>query len=228
MIESGCLTRSPDWKLAAESVSAKSSFVRPPLQVQLAGMNKSTNINHFIDPISPRTRIAMGRKRKRPSDVSSATIRPNPSQSRAKSFHTTESGRLGQSTSFINVPRKKTPRTEQTTTPEQTASVESDEDLFPDHTCTADFTNDNRPARPIDPPLVEWMKNYRDTYLDEILRHDGRGGVTQCSACKADATYKCKDCFGCQLLCQECYTTKHHLLPFHRALVSPNDSWLIS
>ena len=197
------------------------------------GMNQSTNMDHFIDPVSPVNQGSYGSQTE-----TARTIRPNPSQSWAKSFHMTEMGRLGQNTSFVNVPKTKSAGSRHSTTPQQSASVEpdnpqspfadSEDHPFPDHTCTADFTNDDftndeHSAEPMDPPLLEWMKNYRDTYLDEMLRHDGRSGITQCSACAADAAYKCKDCFGCQLLCQECFTTKHNLLPFHRALVSHVD-----
>ena len=37
--------------------------------------------------------------------------------------------------------------------------------------------------------------------------------------CEGDGLYKCKDCFGCQLLCRSCFAERHALLPFHRALV---------
>lgn len=69
-------------------------------------------------------------------------------------------------------------------------------------------------------PNVTWLQ-FRDRYLDELLRHDGRGGHEQmCGICKVyDGEYKCKDCFGPRLLCLSCLLKEHSHLPLHRVQV---------
>jgi hypothetical protein len=82
-------------------------------------------------------------------------------------------------------------------------------------------TNEDTFDRSEDPPLLEWAKIYRDVYLDEMIRHEGRAGVEACSAgCGGEGLYKCKDCFGFRLWCRECFVEVHSHLPLHRALVS--------
>ncbi|KIJ89697.1 hypothetical protein K443DRAFT_117632 [Laccaria amethystina LaAM-08-1] len=67
--------------------------------------------------------------------------------------------------------------------------------------------------------LNEWL-NFRATFLDEALRHDGLGdfiGHTMCSSCgKVPGTIKCKDCqTGRMLKCTECVVASHRTLPLH-------------
>ncbi|KDR67153.1 hypothetical protein GALMADRAFT_17014, partial [Galerina marginata CBS 339.88] len=76
-------------------------------------------------------------------------------------------------------------------------------------------------------PMVAWKKSYRDIFLDEMLRWEGRGdawseGRTQCSDCiarrnetPAAGEYRCQDCFSPQLLCKDCCVRRHRALPFH-------------
>jgi hypothetical protein len=72
--------------------------------------------------------------------------------------------------------------------------------------------------------LTEWVA-FRDSFLDELLRHDGHGdsvGASDtCDSCgQGVATIKCQDCF-CQLLrCRECIIDSHKNLPLHRISVS--------
>ncbi|KAF8976196.1 hypothetical protein BDQ17DRAFT_1395169 [Cyathus striatus] len=68
--------------------------------------------------------------------------------------------------------------------------------------------------------LNEWV-NYQDEFLDELLRHDGKGDYIsedKCSECKKEnGSYKCKDCFhGCLLQCRKCIIRGHKNLPLHR------------
>ena len=72
--------------------------------------------------------------------------------------------------------------------------------------------------------LSEWTE-FRATFLDEALRHDGLGdflGHTDCSRCaKALGIFKCIDCpSGRMLKCAECIVTLHQALPLHRVEVS--------
>jgi hypothetical protein len=72
--------------------------------------------------------------------------------------------------------------------------------------------------------LTEWLV-FRQSCLDELLRHDGRGsflGQDLCFSCGVvEGTYKCKDCFmGCLLRCRDCMVEAHRDHPLHRAEVS--------
>lgn len=72
--------------------------------------------------------------------------------------------------------------------------------------------------------LTEWLK-YRETFLDEVLRHDGLGdflGRTRCSRCQnTEGILRCKDCArGSMLKCAECFLELHQSLPLHRVEVS--------
>lgn len=69
--------------------------------------------------------------------------------------------------------------------------------------------------------LNEWL-SYRQTCLDELLRHDGLGssfGQKECWSCKgsSDACWKCLDCNdGGLLRCQQCIVTEHSCHALHR------------
>ena len=69
--------------------------------------------------------------------------------------------------------------------------------------------------------LNEWL-SYRQTCLDELLRHDGLGssiGQKECWTCKGsgNACWKCLDCNdGGWLRCQECIITVHSSHALHR------------
>lgn len=68
--------------------------------------------------------------------------------------------------------------------------------------------------------LFEWLA-YRESFLDELLRHDGLGdflGSTLCASCgEVDGVIKCRDCLGgCHLRCAVCSIHHHRRLPLHR------------
>lgn len=72
--------------------------------------------------------------------------------------------------------------------------------------------------------LREWTE-FRATFLDEALRHDGLAdflGHTDCARCaKALGIFKCIDCpSGRMLKCVECIIALHQSLPLHRVEVS--------
>jgi hypothetical protein len=78
-----------------------------------------------------------------------------------------------------------------------------------------------------DNPLRQWAEDHRETYLAELLRHEGRGdhatepGCTQCT--KGAADHRCSDCLGGgELLCSSCIVTAHRQMPFHRIQVGCN------
>jgi hypothetical protein len=69
--------------------------------------------------------------------------------------------------------------------------------------------------------MEEWV-TYRDTYLQEMLRHDGREGleVTDCAECGDPGDFSCSDCAYCVHYCQSCMVNRHRFMPFHRIRVS--------
>lgn len=71
--------------------------------------------------------------------------------------------------------------------------------------------------------LLDWLV-FRESCLDELLRHDGLGdflGNTLCVSCLgAEGVYKCKDCLGGSLLrCRDCLVNSHRDHPLHRVEV---------
>lgn len=68
--------------------------------------------------------------------------------------------------------------------------------------------------------MDEWL-TCREIYLQEMLRHDGRGGqdVTNCADCGETGDFSCHDCAYGLHYCQECLVNRHHLMPLHRIRV---------
>ncbi|THU91454.1 hypothetical protein K435DRAFT_820836 [Dendrothele bispora CBS 962.96] len=73
-----------------------------------------------------------------------------------------------------------------------------------------------------DQPLKEWIP-YRDEYLAEFIRLEGRGDFDSecCPFCKSGdleehpVLYRCLDCFGGDLVCRECCVKSHTENPLH-------------
>ena len=173
----------------------------------------------------------MGRKRPRSDSTIARFIRPPPLRIRTVSVHKTATGRLGQTTNFLSVAGSSS----QAQLPPQPSSetVSSIQDDFQDDfhfnsetpnsiSVEDPATHDEGP----DPQLLDWMKNHRDSYLDELIRHDGRGGDCLCAMCGSPGLYRCKDCFGFELLCEVCLVGRHTFLPFHRVTVRARHSHL--
>lgn len=68
--------------------------------------------------------------------------------------------------------------------------------------------------------MEDWLM-YRDTYLQELLRHDGRQGlqVTYCVNCGDIGDFSCYDCAYCMHYCKDCLVDCHRLMPLHRIRV---------
>ncbi|PPR05742.1 hypothetical protein CVT26_008495 [Gymnopilus dilepis] len=76
-------------------------------------------------------------------------------------------------------------------------------------------------------PMVLWKEGFRDMYLDELLRWEGRGDAwhqieTPCADCLGRKVvtppagiYRCSDCFYPHMLCKECCVRRHRMLPLH-------------
>ncbi|KAL0566303.1 hypothetical protein V5O48_015717 [Marasmius crinis-equi] len=72
---------------------------------------------------------------------------------------------------------------------------------------------------------IWWMERYRDKYLDELIRGEGRGDFAfeECLEClmardtKGEkGVFRCKDCFQGDLKCQRCCLWRHRGDPLHR------------
>ena len=74
-------------------------------------------------------------------------------------------------------------------------------------------------------PLLTWSKLDREDYLSELLRLEGQCGVSDvCPGCKLQAAgFRCEDCFGLHMYCQECTVTRHSEHPLHRLRVRGNE-----
>lgn len=67
-----------------------------------------------------------------------------------------------------------------------------------------------------------------DTYLHEMMRHEGLGDNTSpgmCTNCRTEtvtrlATVRCKECFDRRLYCHTCIVSAHKRMPLHRIEVS--------
>ncbi|KAJ7633330.1 hypothetical protein DFH06DRAFT_1140041 [Mycena polygramma] len=73
-----------------------------------------------------------------------------------------------------------------------------------------------------DPTLYEWKENGRDLYTRELLRLDGCGDASEdlCPGCESAAPtrrpiYRCQDCHGGLLYCEECCVRRHAENPLH-------------
>ncbi|KAG6914287.1 hypothetical protein DXG01_001266 [Tephrocybe rancida] len=68
-----------------------------------------------------------------------------------------------------------------------------------------------------DHPLLTWI-DYRDSYLDAMIRSDGRGRHQKqgCVFCgEAEPTFQCRDCHRQRMACQICITSRHEHEPTH-------------
>lgn len=71
-------------------------------------------------------------------------------------------------------------------------------------------------------PLAAWIP-FRDEYLDEMLRLEGRGDPrlhNVCCVCRVVSVvpeYRCaeQECSGGGLMCKSCVLSAHKLLPLH-------------
>ncbi|KAJ7020502.1 hypothetical protein C8F04DRAFT_1274966 [Mycena alexandri] len=78
-----------------------------------------------------------------------------------------------------------------------------------------------RPVKPADVSLDNW-RHKRDAYLSTLVRAHGPAGasLSVCPGCqglsKSLPQFRCRDCFGGVIYCQECIVKKHAENPLHR------------
>lgn len=69
-------------------------------------------------------------------------------------------------------------------------------------------------------PILPWKLKWREYFLRESIRLDGRAEVLNmktCPGCQKDGfpEYRCEDCRGADL-CKECTLTWHRYSPLHK------------
>ncbi|KAJ6503653.1 hypothetical protein C8R45DRAFT_818086 [Mycena sanguinolenta] len=72
-----------------------------------------------------------------------------------------------------------------------------------------------------DNPLRQWAEDHRDSFLAEMLRHEGRGEHAESLMCRrcgeGSADHRCLHCLGGdELLCDRCILVSHRQMPFHK------------
>ncbi|KAF7796181.1 hypothetical protein EIP86_007355 [Pleurotus ostreatoroseus] len=81
-----------------------------------------------------------------------------------------------------------------------------------------------------DAPLKTFLA-YREQYIDENLRSEGRGDyqhVELCPDCGASPPrVRCKECHGQELVCEKCIVSRHSRLPLHTIEVRKRGSILL-
>lgn len=69
------------------------------------------------------------------------------------------------------------------------------------------------------------MEQDRDDFLQELIRLEGRRGITLCSICeKNQGIYRCDDCLATDLYCKGCLLARHASQPFHIVKVT----WILA
>ncbi|KAJ7429163.1 hypothetical protein B0H11DRAFT_1702421 [Mycena galericulata] len=73
-----------------------------------------------------------------------------------------------------------------------------------------------------DPALARFMSSSRDKYLREFLRREGRADaqISLCNRCGLsgqghEVAYRCRQCFGREMVCRGCCVAMHQLDPLH-------------
>ncbi|KAJ7788496.1 hypothetical protein B0H14DRAFT_3576895 [Mycena olivaceomarginata] len=78
-----------------------------------------------------------------------------------------------------------------------------------------------RAKRDSDNPHAQWARDDRERFLDELLRHDGRGDYVEQVLCgrpgcgRPDPMYRCVDCLHGCLYCKDCVQETHQRTPLH-------------
>ncbi|KAJ7891640.1 hypothetical protein B0H14DRAFT_2560696 [Mycena olivaceomarginata] len=78
----------------------------------------------------------------------------------------------------------------------------------------------SRDQRESDDPHGQWARDDREDFLDELLRHDGRGDYIAQALCAAgcqtpNPVYRCSDCLHPCLFCEVCIKAIHERTPLH-------------
>jgi hypothetical protein len=77
-----------------------------------------------------------------------------------------------------------------------------------------------------DNPHAQWAHDDRERFLDELLRHDGRGDYVGQILCgragcgRPNPKHRCIDCLDGCLYCKDCVQDIHYRSPLHHIEVS--------
>ncbi|KAI6096537.1 hypothetical protein EDD16DRAFT_1719774 [Pisolithus croceorrhizus] len=74
-----------------------------------------------------------------------------------------------------------------------------------------------RQSNASDYPLLVWLVQDQDNFLSELICLEGRGRISDvCGGCGTlDPRFRCEDCFGVVMYCQDCVVGKHRQHPLH-------------
>ncbi|KAK0494232.1 hypothetical protein EDD18DRAFT_1107263 [Armillaria luteobubalina] len=65
-------------------------------------------------------------------------------------------------------------------------------------------------------PLLYWMQGYHQEALEEFMRLEGCGDWAHLSEyCGREPVFRCEECLGMVLECQQCVVERHRQTPFH-------------
>lgn len=169
---------------------------------------------------------------KKKSSTSLRISRPHVARVRTVRLHQNNSSRsrTSASTSYISTPALSLERSEGISLATQ---LESTDTLLAEQMDQSDMLAENYDSTDEDleatkgpkqrtrtKVMNEWLEN-RQTYLNEMLRHDGQEGLqaTPCAGCGGNGNFSCIDCAYCMHYCRQCLIICHQLMPFHRIKV---------
>lgn len=175
----------------------------------------------------------MTTSKKKKSSTSLRISRPNAPQARTVRLYRNEN-RTGSSTihSVLSVPSSKTlqdgllPKQPQVPEPDNTSFEYTANQTDTQHNDLSEANAEGKDSekfkkRKRTKVMEEWL-GYRDIYLQEMLRHDGREGqqLTLCADCgSSSGDFSCYDCSYCASYCEICLINRHRLMPLHRIKV---------
>ena len=174
--------------------------------------------------------FTMAPSRKKKSSTSLHISRPHTPSVRTVRLHQSDSSRTSTSSSYATAPAPSLDRSAQTSLSTQLESADTmlaeqmdQSDMLAEHNDSMDeefeSTNSSK-QRTRTKVMSEWLI-HRDTYLNEMLRHDGQEGLqaTFCASCGDDGSFSCHDCAYHMHYCRSCLISHHQLMPFHRIKV---------
>ena len=175
--------------------------------------------------------LSMTTSKKRKSSTSLRVSRPHALRARTVTFHSSDDRSGPSMTTGKSVVLSASAASPETLGKLLSKRPECD-DTFSEYTADQTDIQHNDPAntkgkekskqrkRTAGMVMEEWL-GYRDSYLQEMLRHDGRKGLQVCaeSDCDTSGDYSCYDCAYCMHYCRDCLVNRHRLMPLHRIKV---------
>ena len=168
----------------------------------------------------------MTRSSKKKTSTSLHITRPYAQQARTIRFHRNPNNRIGSSTAHSTVTAISSGLTVEQPLSDQLGfvdhlDIECDAGLPDAEDLVDEEPQAKKRKRRTRTNIMEEWRDHRDTYLQEMLRHDGREGLqaTTCAHCGDVGDFLCNDCAYRLHYCQKCMIDRHRLMPFHRIQV---------